>query len=49
MRMDKEVLKQILKACEAAIKKLDKENKTFIAGTDVYKRQRYGRLWIYLG
>lgn len=33
MRMDKEVLKQILKACEAAIKKLDKENKTFIAGT----------------
>ena len=33
MKMDKEVLKQILKTCEAAIQKLDKENKTFIDGT----------------
>lgn len=33
MRMNKEVLKKVLKACEAAIKKLDKENKTFIDGT----------------
>ena len=33
MKMDKEVLKKVLKACEAAIQKLDKENKNFIYGT----------------